>query len=189
MNLPQNIPFLTLLYFITFLHQFVWIFLKTVLDLTTALTCITLCESPSKLAFLNFSIHHYLLASLCVNLPKNLPWLNQCTYLHHFVWISLKICLSLLFYTSLPTCITLCESPSKLLPTLLLPYLHHFVWISLKTSPNITAPALCVICGRQINKTEKCFQSYAAENTIWHREKSQNTTKQIFSANTVLILC
>ena len=113
-NLPQNLPFFTLLYFITYLHTFVCISLKSVLDLTTAHTCIPLCESPSKLAFPYSSILHYLPAYLCVYLPQNCPWLNHCTNQRTFVWISFKTCLSLLFYTSLPICIPLCESSSKL---------------------------------------------------------------------------
>ena len=56
---PSKLSSFTLLYFVTYLHTFMWS-LRTVLDLTTALTIIPLCESPSKFAFLYSSILHYL---------------------------------------------------------------------------------------------------------------------------------
>ena len=57
------------------------------------LTCISFLSLLFSLAFLYYSILHYLPAYLCVNLPQNF--------------------LPLLFYTSLPTCIPLCD-PSEL---------------------------------------------------------------------------
>ena len=124
---PSKLSSFTLLYFVTYLHTFMWS-LRTVLDLTTALTIIPLCESPSKFAFLYSSILHYLPENFSVNLPQNCPWLSHCTYMHTFVWISLK--------------------PSSNIPLLyFITYLHTFVWISLKTVLKVTASLSYVILG------------------------------------------
>ena len=116
---PSKLSSFTLLYFVTYLHTFMWS-LRTVLDLTTALTIIPLCESPSKFAFLYSSILHYLPENFSVNLPQNCPWLHHCTYLHTFVWIYLKTCFfysSILHYLPAYLCVNLPQN---------CPWLNHY---------------------------------------------------------------